>query len=478
MVTALSILMVSSEASPYAKSGGLADVLGALPAALAALGHKVAVVIPRYQGARTAPARRVIDVLPVSLGGGIYEVGVWELQSAGVMYYFVDHPGLYDRNGLYGDQYGDFGDNHIRYGVLAKAALEIARLLFPTDIFHGHDWQAGLLPVYLKAAAAVNPVYLGSRTVMTIHNLGYLGIFPRNKMHEVSLPDSLYRPDLVEFYGSVSMLKAGLVFCDAITTVSRKYAEEIQTPEYGFRLEGLLRARSGQLTGILNGADYSRWNPAADKLLCAGYTPEDLSGKRECKAALLKEMGLPEQAIDKPLLGIVSRFASQKGFDLIAEAAWKIFAEEDVYLVALGNGESRYEDLFRRLHHAFPNKVAIWLGYNDQLAHSIEAGADMFLMPSLYEPCGLNQIYSLRYGTVPIVRATGGLDDTINGETGFKFYDYNGYALLETIRAALRAFADREAWEKMMVKGMREDFSWAPSALQYSELYRKLHPAG
>ncbi len=217
------------------------------------------------------------------------------------------------------------------------------------------------------------------------------------------------------------------------------------------------------MTGILNGADYSRWNPASDKFLSAGYTAEDLSGKRSCKAALLKEMGLPAEAIDKPLLGIVSRFASQKGFDLIAEAAWKIFAEED---------------LFRRLRQAFPHKVAIWLGYNDQLAHRIEAGADMFLMPSLYEPCGLNQIYSLRYGTVPIVRATGGLDDTITEETGFKFYDYNGYALLETIRAAIRAYADREAWQAMMVKGMQQDFSWGPSALQYSSLYRALHPAG
>lgn len=477
MVTALRILMVSSEASPYAKSGGLADVLGALPAALAAIGHRVAVVIPRYQGARNAPARRVVDVLPVRLGGGIYEVGVWELQSAGVTYYFVDHPGLYDRNGLYGDQYGDYGDNHIRYAVLAKAAMEISRLLFPTDIFHCHDWQAGLLPVYLKSAASIDPVFLGARTVMTIHNLGYLGIFPRAKMHEVSLPDSLYRPDLLEFYGSASMLKAGLVFCDAITTVSRKYAQEIQTSEYGFKLEGLLRARSGQLTGILNGADYSRWNPASDKFLCASYTPEDLTGKRECKVALLKEMGLPAEAVDKPLLGIVSRFASQKGFDLIAEAAWKIFAEEDVYLVALGNGESRYEDLFRRLRQSFPHKVAIWLGYNDQLAHRIEAGADMFLMPSRYEPCGLNQIYSLRYGTVPIVRATGGLDDTITEETGFKFYDYNGFALLETIRAAIRAYADRDAWRAMMVKGMRQDFSWGPSAMQYSNLYRALHPA-
>ena len=474
------VLMVSSEASPYAKSGGMADVLGALPLALVKLGYRVGVVLPRYQNAYKTNARRVIDALPIPLGGGTYTVGIWELEDQGVRYFFVDHPGLYGRSGLYADQYGDFGDNHIRFAVLSKAAIEIARRLFLTDIFHCHDWQAGLLPVYLKTQPAVDPTFLGAKTVMTIHNLGYQGAFDRGKMGEVSLPDYLFRPNLLEFYGRCNMLKAGLVFCDAITTVSRKYAEEIQTPAYGFGLDGLLRARSASLTGILNGADYTQWNPANDRYLQPPYehfTPYDLSGKLACKAALLKEVGLPERAIDRPLLGIVSRFASQKGFDLIAEAAWQIF-RDDVYLVALGNGEKRYEDLFHRLHDTFPDKVAIWIGYNDQLAHRIEAGADIFLMPSQYEPCGLNQIYSLRYGTVPVVRATGGLDDTIldsgTESTGFKFHDYSGYALLDSIRRAIHAYDDPPAWESMMVRAMNKDFSWAPSAVEYSQLYRSL----
>lgn len=477
-----SVLMVSSEASPYAKSGGLADVLGALPPALVKLGHRIGVVLPRYQYAYKTDARRVIDALQIPLGGGTYTVGIWELRKEGVRYFFVDHPGLYGRNGLYGDQYGEFGDNHIRFALLSKAAIEIARLLFPADIFHGHDWQAGLLPVYLKTQGAVDPTFIGAKTVMTVHNLGYQGGFNRNQMREVSLPDNLFRPDLMEFYGRCNMLKGGLVFCDAITTVSRKYAEEIQTPAFGFGLDGLLRAREASLTGILNGADYTQWNTANDRYLQAPYghySTEDLAGKRVCKAALLKEMGLPEHAIDRPLLGVVSRFASQKGFDLIAEAAWQIF-RDDVYLVALGNGEKRYEDLFHRLHDTFPDKVAIWMGYNDQLAHRIEAGADIFLMPSLYEPCGLNQIYSLRYGTVPVVRATGGLDDTITDSgtesTGFKFHDYSGYALLDSIRTAIYAYDDRPAWESMMVRGMKRDFSWDTSALEYSHLYRSLLP--
>ena len=462
--------MVSSEAAPWAKSGGLADVVGALPHALAALGHAVSVVIPRYMKAVEAPARRVIERLPIPLGGSQYLIDIWTMQSDGVTLFFVDNPFLYGR----GELYGNYGDNHIRFAVLSKAALEISRRLFQTDVFHCHDWQAGLLPLYLKESSAIDPNFLGAKTVLTIHNLGYQGVFDRAAMRDISLPDQLFRLDLIEFWGKISLLKAGIVFADALTTVSPKYAEEIQTPEDGFGMDGLLRSRRGVLTGIINGVDYDVWNPATDPVLPAHFSVGDLTGKRTCKQELLREMGLPEEAVDRPLMGIVSRFAGQKGFDLIEQAAWEIF-RDDVYLVVLGSGEARYEEMFRRLRSDFPRQVALGVGYNDPLAHRIEAGSDIFLMPSRYEPCGLNQIYSLRYGTVPVVRATGGLDDTIDESTGFKFYDYNGRALLEAIRAACLAWEDRERWTAMMVRGMRQNFSWAASAAEYSRLYRDLH---
>ncbi len=471
------ILMVSSEASPWAKSGGLADVLGALPPALARLGHAVGVVLPRYMGARSAPARRVIDSVIIGLGSRLFDVSVWEMESGGVRMFFVDEPSLYERDGLYGGPTGDFSDNHIRFALLSKAAIEISRRLFRADVFHCHDWQASLVPVYLREWPAIDPQLLGARTVLTIHNLGYQGIFDAPALRDISLPQRLFTPAALEFWGRINLLKGGIVFSDALTTVSRKYAEEIQTAEYGFGLDGLLRSRSGALTGILNGADYSRWDPEFDPLIPARYSAENLAGKAECKRALLAEAGLPEAAQERPLMGIVSRFTSQKGFDLIADAAWQIF-EDDVYLVALGNGEPAWEDLFRNLQQAFPGKVSVTFGYNEAMSHRIEAGADMFLMPSRYEPCGLNQIYSLRYGTPPVVRATGGLDDTIDETTGFKFSDYNGTALLEAIRAACRKWEDHAGWRKMMVTGMRRDFSWTASATEYSRLYDALHPAG
>jgi starch synthase len=467
--------MVSAEASPWAKTGGLADVLGALPAALTAAGHTVAVVVPRYMNARDAPAKRIAERLAIPLGSDVYYIDIWQLQSPGATFYFVDHPGLFGRAGLYGDQRGDFPDNHIRFAVLSKAAIEIARRLFPADILHCHDWQASLVPVYLKDVRIVDPDFLGIRTLLTIHNLGYQGIFARRDLRAIGLPDSLYQPAALEFWGDISFLKGGIVFADALNTVSPKYAQEIQTPEYGFGMDGLLRARRSALSGILNGVDYTRWNPETDPYIAARYSARDLSGKRTCKRELLREAGLPEAANGRPLLGIVSRFTGQKGFDLIAAAAPQLF-QDNVYLVALGNGEPAWEDLFRNLAADFPERISVTFGYDESLAHRIEAGADIFLMPSRYEPCGLNQIYSLRYGTTPVVRATGGLDDSIDETTGFKFADYNGRALLGAIRAACRAWTDRKAWTAMMVRGMRKDFSWTASAAEYSRLYRKLHP--
>lgn len=474
------VMMVSSEVSPWARSGGLADVLGALPRALAELGYHVAVVAPRYMHAADAPASLIVDRMPVPLGADRIEVGIWAMTShierGSVTHYFVENADLYGpggRDGLYGDADGDYPDNHIRFAVLARASLEISRRLFHADVFHCHDWQASLLPVHLRDTLGSDPDFASARTLLTIHNLGYQGLFAAKNLNDIGLGSHLFNPAQLEFWGQINFLKAGIVFSDAINTVSRKYAEEIQTPEYGFGLDGLLRERSAVLSGILNGVDYGRWNPAMDPFLPAVYSAEDLAGKRQCKRGLLREMGLPERMIDRPLLGIVSRFATQKGFDLIGQIAPDIF-ERDVALAALGNGEAIYEELFRKLRLDFPDKVAVTFGFDDPLAHRIEAGSDIFLMPSHYEPCGLNQIYSLKYGTVPVVRATGGLDDTIDESTGFKFADYNESALLGAIGDACQAWEDHHAWTARMVRGMHKDFSWGPSARAYSELYQRL----
>lgn len=476
--------MVSSEASPWAKSGGLADVLGALPGALARIGHPVATVIPRYAGAKDAPADRVLHSLPIGLGRGmVFNTSVWQLTGGDAPVFFVDQPELFDRGGLYGDWYGGFGDNHIRFALLSKAAIEIARRVFPADIIHCHDWQASLVPAYLKDPRVVDPATLGIRTLLTIHNLGYQGQFGRYLFGDLGLPAEYDTPGVLEFWGNIVFMKAGVILADALSTVSRKYAEEIQTPELGFGMDGLLRGRRDVLSGIVNGVDYSEWDPESDSKIPARYSAAqvasgDVSGKQTCKRELLREMGLPDEAMNRPLLGVVSRFAAQKGLELIGQAAEELF-NEDVYLVALGSGDGNIEDMFRWMQWRFGGRVAVRFGYDDGLSHRIEAGADIFLMPSHYEPCGLNQIYSLRYGTVPVVRATGGLDDTIIAPpapdaTGFKFVDYNGYALLEASRRACRAWADAKTWRAMMARGMRMDYSWAASAGEYSRLYQKI----
>src|SRR5580658_8473571 len=343
------ILMVASEASPWAKTGGLADVLGALPPALAALGHKVGVVIPRYMGAKEAPAEPVREDLWLPVGDRWYETSVWELRSEGVSWFFVDQKELFDRPGLYG-----FHDDHIRFALLSKAAIEISRRIFPADILHCHDWPAALTPVFLQNA--LDPHFLGTRTVLTIHNLGYQGVFDAGAMRDIGLPPALFHPDAIEFWGKISFLKAGIVFADKLTTVSPKYAEEIQTREFGYSLDGLLARRRADLRGILNGVDYGRWNPEHDPAIPAAYSTASLAGKRICKQELLRELGLPEEAIHRPLLGIVSRFAAQKGFDLLGVIPHELFSH-NVYLAVLGNGESQIEGMFHWLEREFPGRV-------------------------------------------------------------------------------------------------------------------------
>jgi starch synthase len=467
--------MVSSEAAPLAKSGGLADVVAALPGALQAFGDQAAVVIPRYGSIDLRGARRVYDELPVFLGADRYDTAVYQAPDE-FPFYLVDCPPLFGRKGLYGESGVDYPDNHIRFAVFCRAALGVARNLFRCDILHCHDWQAGLVPTYLKSTYATDPTFFGVKTLFTIHNLGYQGLFPKTALDEAGLDASLYSPGGLEFFGKGSYLKGGIEFADALNTVSPTYAREIQTPELGFGLDGVLRARAAVLSGILNGVDYREWSPDVDPLLPANYSVDDLSGKAVCKEHVLREFELPGEAMGRPLIGIVSRFTRQKGSDLIAEAAGGI-VEAGAYLVALGSGEPEYEEMFRRMAADHPGRIAVRVGFDNRLAHLIEAGADLFLMPSRYEPCGLNQIYSLRYGTVPVVRATGGLDDTIDNENGFKFASYSADALLSAVREALAAFEDPEAWRVRMRAGMRGDFSWKASAAQYSALYRRLSGA-
>jgi starch synthase len=466
------ILMVASEATPFAKTGGLADVIGALSATLAARGERVAVLMPRYRNISVRGMPLDYQDLRVWLGPASYTSNVYRAVERNVTYYLVDCPRLYDREGLYGNAAGDYPDNHIRFAVLSRVALTLVRHVVRPAVIHCHDWQAALVPIYLRTVFASDPTYMGIPVVLTIHNLGYQGLFPRGALGEVGLDRRLFTPECLEFFGKVNLLKGGILTSAAVTTVSPTYAREIQTPELGCGLDGVLRVREDAVTGILNGVDYTQWDPATDPRIAAHYSVNDLAGKRAAKADLLAAFGLPSD-LDRPVIGMVSRLAGQKGFDLIAEAAEELMAE-DVAFVVVGLGDPKYQAFLEALRAAHPEKVGVRIAYDDVLAHKIEAGADMFLMPSLYEPCGLNQIYSLRYGTVPIVRATGGLDDTIDGGTGFKFVEYTGQALMSAVRAALEAYRDRERWTAMMAAGMRKDFSWTASAARYAGLYQRL----
>jgi starch synthase len=481
----LRVLIAASEGVPFSKTGGLADVIGALPPALAADGVEVAVVLPLYRGTKLAKSKVLIPSLTVALGAQLHFPRIVEApKKAKVRWIFVDYPPFFDRDSLYvGPDGKDFPDNPERFSLFSRAVLEIAKQVFPPDLLHCHDWQAGLAPVLLRTAYAEDPLLSGIPSLFTIHNLGYQGLFPSDALMRAGLGWSFFTMDGLEFYGQVNFLKGALLYSNAVSTVSRKYALEIQTSEYGFGLEGVLRQRAGRVSGILNGVDYSDWDPARDKLIAANYTPAKLEGKKACKLDLLRAFQLPESDAQLPLIGIVSRFTRQKGADLIAEVAERLLSER-LRMVALGTGEPEYETLFRELAARFPDRMAVRIAYDNVLAHKIEAGSDMFLMPSHYEPCGLNQMYSLRYGTVPVVRATGGLDDTIEeydpaaGEgTGFKFASYSGAALLGSVSRALAVYQDAAQWTRLMRNGMAKDFSWNRSAREYRKIYEGLAQA-
>lgn len=481
MPGSLRVVIVASEVVPFAKTGGLADVTGALPVALARMGHQVSVIMPRYPTIERAvrSLEKVYEGLAVPMGPYTEEGAIWSARLAPrIPVYFIEHHAYFDRDALYTSTDGDYPDNAQRFAFFAKAALEACRALkLQPDIIHCHDWQTALIPAYLKVVLRHDPAFASIGSLLTIHNIAYQGLFAPQVMEFLQLPPHTYSPDGVEFYGRVSYLKAGIVYADLINTVSQRYSQEIQTPDFGCGLDGILRYRGQDVYGILNGINEREWNPATDRLIAARYTAADLSGKGVCKRDLLATFGLSPEWMNAPVVGIVSRLVDQKGFDLIESAIHRMLAL-DIGLVVLGTGEARYEDFFRQLRERYAGKMGLTIGFDNTLAHKIEAGSDIFLMPSRFEPCGVNQMYSLRYGTVPVVHATGGLDDNIeaydavSGQgNGFKFEAYDAEALLATLQRALTLYRDRVAWERLMQCGMQADFSWAKSAQAYTDLY-------
>ncbi len=483
------ILLASSEVVPFAKTGGLADVCGALPVELARLGHQVVVVMPAYRHAMYS-GRRIEPlglqfIVPVGSKTVTGQLLVSHLPGSDVPVYLVQQDEYYDRDELYGTDGKDYADNCERFVFFSRAVMEAIRLLeLQVDVIHANDWQTGLVPAYVKIAYRNLPRYQRITCLFTIHNMGYQGQFWHWDMLLTGLDWRYFNWRQMEFFGQLNLLKTGLVFADAISTVSRQYAEEIQTPSFGHGLEGVLRHRRDVLRGILNGIDESEWNPATDPTLAANYDADSVGqGKPVCKAALQNELGLPEKP-DAPLVGMIGRLAEQKGFDLVAELIPQWVDTADLQWVILGTGEPKYHKLFRELAGARPDKVAARLEFSHELSHKIEAGADLFLMPSRYEPCGLNQMYSLKYGTVPVVRRTGGLADTVvdadpqtladRTANGFSFHEDKSRALNQTLQRACETYRRPDVWSQMVDTGMRQDWSWRRSATQYVELYQQM----
>lgn len=486
MARVLNVLFLSPEVVPFAKSGGLADVAGALPQALSDLGCQVTVAMPFHGdllkgGIETLPAGGPTVTVPV--GGESYTLAVRTLAApqGDVRHLFVQNAELFARAGLYGDAKGEYPDNDIRFICFCRGILEWVKLTgWCPDIVHANDWQSAPALASLATHFEDDPFFSGTRTVLTIHNLAYHGQFPGERFANLGLDPRLFYPTSpFEFYGFVNFLKSGIVYAHKINTVSPTYAREIQTPEMGAGLDGVLRTRAADLSGILNGMDTSVWNPANDPHIARTYTSGRIpSGKQANKAALCERAGLPKTRRDRPLIGIISRLAEQKGFDLVEDAAADLFAL-DCNFVVLGTGEKRFHDLFTALEREHPDRLKAFLTFDNTLAHQIEAGADFFLMPSRYEPCGLNQMYSLAYATIPIVRATGGLADTVidadadpDTGNGFVFEEYTAEAMLDAVVRALAAFRQPKRRAALRRRGMSCDFSWAHSAAAYLALYR------
>ena len=483
----LKVLFLSSEAVPFAKTGGLADVAGALPAALKRMGVDVRTVLPFYRSVKEGEfeIRPLLDELEVPLGAERLRASALETRTDDdIPVYLIDREDLYDRPNLYGNAGGDYYDNLERFSFFSHAALRLVESLsFTPDVVHCHDWQTGLVPALLKGPYRDVSNFSGTSSVFTIHNIGYPGLFPEEKLSITGLSRSdFFHPEGLEYWGKISLLKAGIVYSDAITTVSPTYAEEIRTPEYGMGMEGILQTRRTLLRGILNGVDYNQWDPRHDSHIGSNYAPQKMTGKSRCKDVLIKEMTLDTSLKARPLLGVISRLDTQKGFDLLVEVLEEILAM-DVGLVVLGSGDEGIQKALKEAAERLPGRVGIFIGFNEPLAHRIMAGSDILLIPSRYEPCGLTQMYALKYGTVPVVRATGGLEDTIEtfnphkGDgNGFKFGPYEPGAFLEAVQRAIETFQDSKLWNKIMANGMKADFSWDRSAKRYLELYRSVIP--
>ena len=485
MTESLRICICASEAVPYAKTGGLADVAGALPRALAALGCDVRVVLPGYRTIdRGKFGFRAIGEAPVLLGVERAAVRFFEgrLPGSPVPVYLVANDRYFDRQGLYGEGGRDYPDNLERFTLFGRGTLALlTHLGWAPQVLHCQDWQTGLLPVWLRIEPR-DGVLAETGTLFTVHNLAYQGLFPAERLPITGLSAEVFTPRGIEFYGKINLLKGGLVFADLLSTVSEQYAREIQTEEFGCGLEGVLRERAEALVGILNGVDYGAWDPATDPLIPARYTPEDLAGKAVCKSDLQRALGLVPDP-KAPLIGMITRLADQKGLDLVAATIETILGWGAQFTL-LGTGDPAYHTRFKTLGDRYRGRAAVTLGFDETLAHRIEAGADLFLMPSRYEPSGLNQLYSLRYGTVPIVRKTGGLADTIVDTTpetlgrgtanGFVFETYAPEALREAARRALAVFREPASWRRLQSVGMRQDFSWGRSAARYIDAYRRV----
>lgn len=476
------VLMVTPEVTPFAQTGGLGEVLSALPVELASLGIEIDVLMPKYRGINTEnfDITKLDITLEVTLNAKNITAGLWQfVEKNGARYLFLECDDYYDREYLYGTPEGDYEDNAERFVFLTRAALEFALYQGkPYDVFHSHDWQAALTAVYLRTLYAGESLFRNSSAVMTIHNLGYQGIFWHLDMPLVGVGWEFFTPKHMEFHGKLNFLKSGMVFADEVSTVSPGYRNEILTPDFGFGLEGILQEKGVHLTGILNGVDYSIWNPQTDPYVATTYSPENMQGKPICKAELQELANLPLDP-EPPLIAMVSRLSSQKGVDIFAEA-FDAFMRNDVQMVVLGTGEARYQAIFAELAEKYPNRVGAFLRYDYGLAHKIFAGADILLVPSRYEPCGLNQLYALKYGAVPVVTATGGLTDTVDEcdvdadiGTGFKFFPPNPLELEKAVLKAIRIYKDQpDTWKRLMKRGMTKDFSWNRSAREYLLLYQ------
>jgi starch synthase len=477
----MKVLIASPEIFPFVKTGGLADVTGALPKALKKLGVDVRVILPKHKGIEEHKFPTKYRNLKIScqVSQSMVDGEIVESEYDGVTAYLVEKDEYYFRDYLYSTPDGDYLDNAERFIFFAKSLIEAIKVTgFVPDVLHCNDWETALAPVFLKTSYRDTDELKGIATVFTIHNLGYQGIFWHHDMHLLNIGWEYFTPDYLEFFGNINFMKGGIIFSDVINTVSKRYSEEIQAPEFGFGLDGILRKRKNDLYGIINGIDYEGWDPATDTLIPANYSVMNPKKKAACKTALQEAMGLPKGE-KLPLVATISRLADQKGFDLIASGIEDMVALGAQYVI-LGTGDRKYHEFFAELAKLFPKSFNIKIAYDNKLAHLIEAGADMFLMPSRYEPCGLNQLYSMKYGTVPVARGVGGLEDTIvdytmipDKGTGFKFYDYSKTAMLEALERALKVYRSAGEWKALMERCMNADFSWEKSAREYLDLYEK-----